>query len=97
MAGFSLLQSVSRVMQYFMHFAQQMLSGSKMASRGHTRIQARQSVHLLASMLGRALGARPRMAVALECNTSAKGCGARELRNVDGSASCAASGAAAQA
>jgi len=53
-AGFSRLQSVSMVMQYFMHFAQQTLSGSKMASFGQIGMHSRQSVHLSTSMIGMA-------------------------------------------
>jgi hypothetical protein len=53
MAGFSRLQSTSIVMQYFMHFAQHTLSGSKMASCGQTGMHARQSVHFSGSIPGR--------------------------------------------
>ena len=55
--GFSRWQSTSMVMQYFTHFAQQMLSGSKMAPRGHTGMHRRQSVHLMGSIDGREEGA----------------------------------------
>jgi len=50
--GFSRRQSTLKVMQYFTHFAQQMLRGSKIASRGQTEIQSRQSVHFVGSMAG---------------------------------------------
>jgi hypothetical protein len=51
-AGFSRRQSTSMVMQYFTHFAQQMLSGSKIAPCGHIEIHLRQSVHLRGSIVG---------------------------------------------
>jgi hypothetical protein len=57
MAGFSRLQSTSKVMQYFMHFAQHTFSGSKIASRGHAEMHSRQSVHWSASMTGYVEGA----------------------------------------
>jgi hypothetical protein len=44
------------VMQYFTHFAQQMLSGSKIAPRGHIETHLRQSVHLTGSIVGNVPG-----------------------------------------
>jgi hypothetical protein len=55
-AGFSRWQSTSMVMQYFTHFAQQMLSGSKIAARGQAEMHFRQSVHFTGSMAGNMFG-----------------------------------------
>jgi hypothetical protein len=65
MAGFSRRQSTSMVMQYFTHFAQQMLSGSKIAPLGQAGMQSLQWVHLSGSITGHDVGSRLLMSAAV--------------------------------